>query len=66
MVWCLKGHLEVQEMAYISSERLSKTMGVHVENETNHELGALPLVEGRGAKHSPPGEICQNLKNHIS
>ena len=46
-------------------------MGVHVENLSFHELepeiswvkgvpGALPLAEGGGAKHSPPGETCEN------
>ena len=38
MVRCSNDHLEVQEMASIPSERASKTMGTHVENESNDEL----------------------------
>ena len=30
-------------------------MGSNVENDSFDELGALPLREGGGAKHSPPG-----------
>ena len=29
--------------------------------ESYRELGALRLVEGGGAKHSPPGEACQKV-----
>ena len=36
-------------------------MGMHVENELNDELEAFPLVEGGGAKHSPPGERDQEM-----
>ena len=38
MIRYFNGHLEVQEMASISSERASKIMGNHVENESNDEL----------------------------
>ena len=38
------------------------------ENASHHIRGALPLVEGGGAKHSPPGgtgeKIIENHENH--
>ena len=31
------------------------------ESASHHELGAPPLEEGGGAKHSPPGDTCEKI-----
>ena len=53
MVSGLKGFRQHTDMGLAPSERASKIIRVHFRNHSFDELGALPLGEGGGAKHSP-------------
>ena len=63
----MRNHLS-RKSSRIILEHLETLQGMSKDSWTSPELGALPLGEGGGAKHSPPGGICdiiiKIIKNH--
>ena len=53
MVPVAKGSRQDTDMGLIPSERASKIIRIDIRKLSFDGLGALPLVEGGGAKHSP-------------